>query len=236
MSFEFSRQEIDKYLKELAVTYKKMNRRSTGVEIILIGGASVIVNYGFRDITTDIDAIILADSVMKDAIRAVAEKNNLPEDWLNDDFKRSTSFTNKLIQHSEYYRTYANVVEVRTVREEYLIAMKLVAGRNYKRDLSDIVGIVQKIRKNGRAISWSDIDAAMIELYGGWELVDDLMRHYAELVLEQEDLTTMYLTLTEIEDKNRRIRFADAGGVTTEGNIIEEVDETEFLDILNDRM
>lgn len=236
MSFEFSREEIDRYLKELAVTYKKMNRRSTGVEIILIGGASVIVNYGFRNITTDIDAIILADSVMKDAIRVVAEKNNLPEDWLNDDFKRSASFTNKLIQHSEYYRTYANIVEVRTVREEYLVAMKLVAGRNYKRDLSDIVGIVQRIRQSGRDISWNDIDAAMKELYGGWDLVDDLMSHYVELVLEQEDLTTMYLTLTEIEDRNRRVKFADAVDVTVEGNIIEEVDETEFLDILNDRM
>lgn len=114
--------------------------------------------------------------------------------------------------------------------------MKLVAGRNYKRDLSDIVGIVQRIRQSGRDVSWNDIDFAMKELYGGWDLVDDLMSHYVELVLEQEDLTTMYLTLTELEDRNRRVKFANAVDVTVEGNIIEEVDETEFLDILNDRM
>lgn len=32
--------------------------------MILIGGASVLVNYGFRDMTTDIDAVIQAASVI----------------------------------------------------------------------------------------------------------------------------------------------------------------------------
>ena len=33
-------------------------------EIILIGGASILANYGFRDMTYDMDAVILASSVM----------------------------------------------------------------------------------------------------------------------------------------------------------------------------
>lgn len=37
-------------------------------EIILIGGASVLANYGFRDMTYDMDAVIVASSAMKQSI------------------------------------------------------------------------------------------------------------------------------------------------------------------------
>lgn len=44
------------YLKELAKEYKKRNK-NVPAELILVGGASVLINYGFREMTTDIDAI-----------------------------------------------------------------------------------------------------------------------------------------------------------------------------------
>lgn len=37
-------------------------------EITLVGGASILINYGFRDSTYDIDALFHAASAMKDAI------------------------------------------------------------------------------------------------------------------------------------------------------------------------
>ena len=58
--FEFTRQNIDSFLKELAKEYRKQVGKAIPAELILIGGASVLVNYGFRDMTTDIDALILA--------------------------------------------------------------------------------------------------------------------------------------------------------------------------------
>ena len=44
---------------------------NTPAEIILIGGAAILADYGFREATDDMDAIITAPSAMEDAIRAV---------------------------------------------------------------------------------------------------------------------------------------------------------------------
>lgn len=55
--------------------------------MILIGGASVLLNYGFRNMTTDIDAMIQAASGMKDVINTVGDRFGLPKGWLNTDFQ-----------------------------------------------------------------------------------------------------------------------------------------------------
>ena len=61
----FTRNDLDSYLKELSKEFRKMNGNRLPAEIILIGGASVLLNYGFREMTYDMDAIIQASSVMK---------------------------------------------------------------------------------------------------------------------------------------------------------------------------
>lgn len=138
----FTKDNLDIYLKELAKAFRKFNGKSMPAEIILIGGAAILTNYGFREMTTDVDAIIHASSSMKDAINYVRDKYNLPNDWLNADFMRTSSYSPKLNEFSTYYRTFSNVLTVRTISAEYLIAMKLRSGRKYKNDLSDIIGIL----------------------------------------------------------------------------------------------
>ncbi len=54
----FTKENLDQYLKELAKEFRKRNGKSVSAEIILIGGASVLINYGFREMTYDMDAII----------------------------------------------------------------------------------------------------------------------------------------------------------------------------------
>ena len=54
----FCKDQIDSYLKEVAKQYRKLNRKGMPAEITLIGGASILVNYGFRDSTYDVDALI----------------------------------------------------------------------------------------------------------------------------------------------------------------------------------
>ena len=124
----FTKENLDLYLKELAKEFRKNHGKSMPAEIILIGGASVIINYGFREMTYDMDALINAASSMKDAINAVGDRNGLPNGWLNDDFKNTESFTDRIVQYSKYYRTFYGVLNVRTVTGEYLVAMKLRAG------------------------------------------------------------------------------------------------------------
>ena len=64
-----TRDNLNEYLKDLAKDFRKLNGTKTPAEIILIGGAAVLAGYGFRDLTYDVDAIIVASSAMKDAIK-----------------------------------------------------------------------------------------------------------------------------------------------------------------------
>ena len=52
----FTKENLNTYLKELGKEYKKINEKSMPAEIILIGGAAILASYGFREMTTDVDA------------------------------------------------------------------------------------------------------------------------------------------------------------------------------------
>ena len=147
---QFSKDNIDGYLKALGKEYRKRAGKGMKAELILVGGAAILVNYGFRDTTTDVDALIQAASSMKDAINHVGDTFGLPNGWLNEDFAQTVSFSPKLVEYSTHYRTYANVLEVRTIAAEYLIAMKLRSGRQYKNDLSDVLGILAEHEKRNQ--------------------------------------------------------------------------------------
>lgn len=60
-------------------------------EIVLTGGAAILACYRFRDATTDVDAIILAASSIKDAINHVGDRYGLPAGWLNEEFLHTES-------------------------------------------------------------------------------------------------------------------------------------------------
>lgn len=51
-----------------------MNGTKLPAEIVLIGGAAILANYGFREMTYDIDAVILASPAMKEAINHIASQ------------------------------------------------------------------------------------------------------------------------------------------------------------------
>ena len=167
----FTKDNLDNYLKELAKEYRKLVGKNVPAEIILIGGASILANYGFRDMTTDVDAVIDAASAMKDAINIVGDRFNLPNGWLNSDFKKTNSYTPKLVEISKHYRTFSNVLNVRTVDAEYLVAMKLRSGRKYKHDLSDVIGILAEHKKRGEELVYSQVEKAVIELYESWDVI-----------------------------------------------------------------
>ena len=97
----------------------------------------------------DIDADITASSAMKAAINAVGNRLDSPNGWLNADFKNTSFYSPKLSQYSKYYHTYSNVLNIRTITAEYRIAMKLMSRRRYKKDLSDIVGILSEQERRG---------------------------------------------------------------------------------------
>lgn len=221
-SNSFTKENLDTYLKELAKEFRKLNGRSMPAEIVLVGGAAILTNYGFRDMTTDIDAVIHAASSMKDAINHVGDKFDLPNGWLNTDFMRTGSYSPKLDEISVYYKSFYGVLSVRTIAAEYLIAMKLRSGRKYKNDLSDVIGILSEHEKNNTPITLEKINVAVEKLYGGWGNFPEDSKPFIEDALKNGDFENVYKSVKneEIESKDILVGFEkDYPKVAKESNI-----------------
>jgi len=208
---KITKDNIDFYLKEFAKVFKKLNGSKMPAEIILVGGASILVNYNFRNSTGDIDAIIKSSSVVKEAIQIIKNKYNLSNDWLNADFEKSTSYSQKLREISKYYKTLSNILELRTVDAEYLVAMKLMAGRLYKHDLSDIVGIFWEQEKNNKPLTRENIEKAVTYLYGDINKLPKDSIVFFEKVISCNNIETMfYQTINDEKNaKNILENFSD---------------------------
>ena len=218
----FTKENLDSYLKELAKEYRKLAGKNMPAEIILIGGASILTNYGFRDMTTDVDAVINASSAMKDAINIVGDKFNLPNGWLNSDFKKTNSYTPKLVEISKHYRTFSNVLNIRTVDAEYLVAMKLRSGRKYKHDLSDVIGILAEHKKRGEELVFAQVEKAVIELYGSWEEISADARQFINDAFKNGNYEEIISSVIEEEKTAKELLVdfeQDYPNVTNQANV-----------------
>lgn len=206
-----TKENLDTYLKELAKQFRKINGKAMPAEITLIGGASILINYGFRDSTYDVDALIHASSAMKDAINYVTDTLGLPNGWLNEDFKNTSSYTPRLVNYSKYYRTFSNVLTVRTITGEYLVAMKLMAYRQYKHDISDIVGILREQQNSGDPLTFERINKAVTDLYDSWENLPENAKSMLQGILANEDMGALYEAYADEEAaaKDALITFED---------------------------
>ena len=198
----FTKDNIDNLLFQLAKEYKKRNKNNTAAEIIIVGGAAIVSKYGFRPSTTDIDSLIFASSSMKDAINTVGDKNGLPTGWINDDFRKTSSYTEKIRQYSRFYKLFANILEVRMLPAEYDVAMKLASLRPYKYDLSDAIGIIKS-----ESIMREQIEKAVLDFYGSFDNLShpDEARKLLDSIFSSDDLEELYDSTRTSESDNRVI-------------------------------
>jgi hypothetical protein len=222
-----TRDRLNEYLKDLGKEFRRLNGVKTKAEIVLIGGAAILAKYGFRDLTYDVDAIIVASSAMKDAINRVGDKHRLPHGWLNTDFRRTASFSDKLVAVSVYYRTFSNILTVRTVAAEYLLAMKLMSGRRYKNDLSDIVGILWEHQKSGEPLSREAVESAFRVLYGADTVIPETSLKLLDTVFADGDYRALYQHAreNELESKELLLEFEQKYPNTLKGENIDGVIE-----------
>ena len=199
----FTKQNLDMYLRELAKEFRKRYGKSVPAEIILVGGAAVLVNYGFREKTYDMDAIITTASYMKDIINYIGDKFDLPTGWLNTDFMNTSSYTPRIIPFSKYYRTFSNTITIRTISAEYLVAMKLKSGRMYKYDRSDIIGILLEQKRMGDPLTLDRIKKAVCDLYDAYDNLNDEIRQFIEQALKDGNYEELYAKVREFEKENR---------------------------------
>lgn len=220
----FTKENLDYYLKELAKEFRKRNGKNMPAEIVLVGGAAILANYGFREMTYDIDAVITASSAMKGAVNAVGDRLGLPNGWLNADFKNTSSYSPKLSRYSKYYHTYSNVLNIRTISAEYLVAMKLMSGRRYKKDLSDIIGILNEQERMGEPLSYHQIDCAVKNLYGGWDNISEYAIQVLKVALDSESLKELFMEQEHEEALSKQVVFQVQkyeGGKVKESNVDE---------------
>ena len=113
-------------------------------------------------------------------------------------------------------------MSVRTIRAEYLIAMKLRSGRLYKNDRSDIAGILAEHEKRGEPISLNRIDQAIINLYGGWEQIPESSQIFLREIIGRGKYQDEYgiVRQEEVNNKKMLIEFEDQyPGVTNSENV-----------------
>ena len=149
---------------------------------------------------SDVDAIMRTVSGISDVIARFAEENDLPADWINSDFIKTSSYSSKLYAVSKHFCFLNNdTLEIRTVTGVHLIAMKARAHREYRNDVSDIIGIMIEERMAGTKIDYSDISEAYQYLYG--EEIDPELKQILSAIAEKDvdELEKEYRERKELE-------------------------------------
>lgn len=94
-------------------------------QVFVVGGAAMALAYSTRRVTKDIDAVFEPKAVIYEAAGRVADRLELPEDWLNDGVKGFLPGVDNDARPLPEIRG----IEVTTASPRYLLAMKLLAMR-----------------------------------------------------------------------------------------------------------
>lgn len=214
----FTKETLDACLKELGKEFRKLNGTAMRAEVVLVGGAAILANYGFRNMMYGIDALIMASSAMEDVVNRVGDRLGLPNDWLNTDFKQTASYSDRLADVSVHYQTFSNVLTVQTVAAEYLIAMKVMSGRQYRNDLSDIAGILWEHEKRGEPITKKSVNRAVIFLYGSQPALPPQSKSFINAAFTTGDYERIYNEIQESEQQAKDILLEINRGLPTSLN------------------
>src|SRR5687768_3389307 len=107
--------QIRSYMEALNAELKNLGIKG---EICLYGGAAMCLAYDARPSTKDVDAVFKPAKEMREAIRRVAERNRLKEDWLNDAVKGF------VVEHPRFVYIDLPYLKVYVPEADYLLAMK----------------------------------------------------------------------------------------------------------------
>jgi hypothetical protein len=125
---------------DLAQALAEVDRQlPSSCDIIIIGGAAMILHFGAHRATRDVDMLPLRGdmSALREAIRSVAQQYDLPEDWMSDAAKGFAD----ILPPDFYHRLTPLGLPLQRLRAYVLgrpeqAAMKIVALR--EQDLEDL--------------------------------------------------------------------------------------------------
>ncbi len=141
-------------VEALAVLASEIGEEENLHELVIAGGAALVLLYGARESTKDVDAARV-DSVIRDAARQVASRLDLSEDWLNDGAK---GYVHGVALGDVVYQ--AKGLIVRTLAPKQLLAMKLCAWRDDV-DIDDARLLLSKIEGSGEQV-WEQVEPHLV--------------------------------------------------------------------------
>lgn len=124
-------------------------------EIVLAGGAALVLMYNAREATRDVDVGSGGSASLREAARRVAVALELPEDWLNDGAK---GYLNGLLPGEVLLDRPALLV--RALGLQQLLAMKLSAWRDDV-DISDAHLLLSRIQGKREDV-WSAVEPFLV--------------------------------------------------------------------------
>ena len=113
--------DIERLLRELDAQLAGTRSRA---ELYLVGGAVMCLVHEARPATRDLDGFFRPAKALRAAAAKVADRNDLPETWLNDAVK---GFLSKHGTFSAYLEL--DNLTVYAADPEYLLAMKCLSAR-----------------------------------------------------------------------------------------------------------
>jgi hypothetical protein len=129
--------DIRRLFNELAAELDAVGQRA---EIFLVGGAAIALCFDGRRATRDLDAVFAPTDSVRKAAAAVAEREGLDPDWLNDAVKGF--LPGEDLHRTRYFEAPGLLVDVASA--EYLLAMKLFSSR-VEADAEDIALLYREV-------------------------------------------------------------------------------------------
>ena len=150
---------------ELLAKKCKEKNISSPINLYVVGGASILINFDFRKATLDVDAYCDKIDEIKGIVLEISSELYLYDNWINDDFKNTPSYSDKILELSILYKSFDDVVYVYTLEPKYMIAMKLKSSRVDGGDLDDIRKMIFELKLSGSQLSFDEVMEAYDYLY-----------------------------------------------------------------------
>jgi len=140
--------------RELIEALRELDEQlSSPLDVILIGGAAMILHFGASRATRDIDVLVLRGDLteLRRAVKVVARDRELPEDWMSDAAKGFAD----ILPPDFYHRLAPLTFPFRRLRLYALgrpeqVAMKIVALR--EQDLEDLELLLPRLSEEEREV------------------------------------------------------------------------------------
>lgn len=147
---------------EIIDVLREVDRRlSSACDVLVVGGAAMILHFGASRTTRDVDMVVLRGDVaeLRRAIRGVAQERNLPDDWMSDaakgfadilppDFQRRLVLLGLPLERLRLYvpgRPEQVAMKVAALREQDLEDLELLLPQMTQADREDLVSIMYHV-------------------------------------------------------------------------------------------